>query len=124
MTAIHEKMRSLISFHISVALDRSADSKCGIECLKQSRVAERLEQALHGTLFERAWTDGLICLSGDEDDRNLLPANRQLLLQIGSGHAGHGDVEDQTPGLADAIGDEELFGRRERPNRIAQLSQQ
>src|SRR6266404_7630573 len=114
MTAIHEKMRSLDSFHISPRLDRSAHTKCGIERLKQSRVAERLEQALHGTLFERAWTDGLICLSGDEDDRNLLPANPQLLLQIGSGHAGHDDVEDQTPGLIDAIGCQELLSRRER----------
>src|ERR1700674_647016 len=122
MTAIHEKMRSLSSFHISLTLDRSAHPKCVIERLKQSRVAERLEQALHGTLFERVWTDGLICLSGDEDDRNLLPANRQLLLQIGSGHAGHGDVEDQTPGLTDAIGREEVFSGRKRPNRIAQLS--
>src|SRR5712664_4906497 len=119
MTSIHGQVRSRNAFHISVALDRSAHSKCGIERLKQSRVAERLEQALHGTLFERAWTDGLICLSGDEDDRNLLPASRQLLLKIGSGHAGHGDVEDQTPGLTDAIGREELFSRRERPNRIA-----
>src|SRR6266850_474529 len=102
-----------------LALDRSARTKCGIERLKQSRVAERLEQALHGTQFERAWADGLICLTGDEDERNLLPANRQLLLQIGSGHFGHGDVEDQTLGLTDAVGREELFGRRERPNRIA-----
>jgi hypothetical protein len=38
----------------SLALDRSAHSNCGIECPKQSRVAERLEQALHGTPFERA----------------------------------------------------------------------
>src|SRR6266403_56796 len=119
MAAIHEKMRSLNSLHISLALDRSAHSKCGIERLKQSRVSERLEKALHGTLFEGACTDGLICLSGDEDDRNLLPANRQLPLQIGPRHAGHDDVEDQTPGLADAIGCEELSSRRERPNRIA-----
>src|ERR1700676_2677650 len=103
MIAIHEKMRPQNSCHISLALDRSAHWKCGVERLRQSRVAERLEQALHGTLFEQACTDGLICLSGDEDDRNLLPTRRQLLLQIGSGHAGHGDVEDQTPGLTDAI---------------------
>jgi len=54
MAAIHEKMRSLNSLHISLALDRSAHSKCGIERLKQGRVAEWLEQARHGTLFERA----------------------------------------------------------------------
>jgi hypothetical protein len=105
MTAIHEKkVHSLNSIHISLVLDRSAHLKCGIEGLKKSRVAERFEQALHGTLFEQACTEGLICLSSDEDDRDLLPANRQLLLQIGSGHAGHGDVEDQTFRLADENG--------------------
>src|SRR6267154_3472074 len=124
MTAIHEKMRSLNSFPISLALHGSAHSKCGIERFKQGRIAERFEPALNGTLFEHACSDGLICLSCDENDRNLLPAKRQLLLQIGSGHARHGDVEDQTPGLSDAIGRQELFSRRERPNRIAKLPQQ
>jgi hypothetical protein len=52
MTAIHEKLRSLYSFHISLALDRSAHSKCSLERLKQGRVAEWLEQTRHGTLFE------------------------------------------------------------------------
>ena len=53
----------------------SVRSKCDIERLKQIRVAERLEQARHGTLFERLQTDGLVSLSGDEEDRNLLPAS-------------------------------------------------
>src|SRR5882724_2442326 len=99
----------------------SAHSKSGIERPKQSRVAEWLEEALHGTPLEHAWTDGLISVSGDEDDRNLLPAKRQFPLEIGSGHARHGDVEDQTSGLADAIGCEELFRRRERPGRKAKF---
>src|SRR6202171_1678414 len=100
---------------------RSAHSKSGIERLTQSRVAEWLEQALHGTLFEQAWTDGLISVSGDEDNRNLFPAKRQFPLEIGSGHARHGDVEDQTSGPADAIGREELFRRRERLDCKAEL---
>src|SRR6266478_9325117 len=119
MTAIHEMMRSLISCHISLALHPSAYSKCGVERLKQSRVAERFEQAFHGTLLEQPLTNGLICLSGDEDDRNCFPTYLQRLLQIGPGNAGHGDVEDQTPGLTDAIGREDLLSRRECPNRIA-----
>ena len=53
-----------------------------------------------------------------------LPAKRQFPLEIGSGHARHGDVEDQTSGLADAIGREELFRRRERLDRKAELPQQ
>jgi AhpC/TSA family len=62
MTGIHEKMRSLNSFHFSRG-DRSAHSECCIERLNQSRVPERLEQTLHGTLFERAWTDGFTCIN-------------------------------------------------------------
>src|SRR5882762_9461565 len=124
MTAIYEKMRSLNSYPVSQALHRSAHSKCGIERFKQGRIAERFEQALNGTLFEHACTDGLICLSGDENDRNRFPAKRPLPLQIGSGHAGHGAVETETPGLRDAIGRQELFSRRERPSRIAKLPQQ
>ena len=56
--------------------NRSVYSKSGIERLKQSRLTKWLEQALHGTLFEHAWTDGLIYVSGDEDNWNLLPATR------------------------------------------------
>ena len=74
--------------------------------------------------FEQARTDGLVSVSGDEDDRNLLPATLQFPLEIGSGHARHGDVEDQTSGLADVIGREELFRRRERLDRKAELPQQ
>jgi hypothetical protein len=71
--------------------------------LKQSRVAEWLEQALHGTLFEHSRAHSLISLSGDEDDWNLFPTKLQFLLKAGSGHSGHGNVEDQTSGFADAI---------------------
>src|SRR3984893_16305514 len=54
---------------------RSVHLKRGIERLEQSRLAERLEQTLHGTPFEQAWTDRLIAVSGDENDRNrLMPA--------------------------------------------------
>src|SRR5258707_13297529 len=102
----------------------SSHSKRGIERVKQSRVAEWFEQALHGTLFEHSRADGLISVSGDEDDRNLLPAKFQFLLEIRSCHARHGDVQDQTPSLVDVIRLEELFRRRERMGRKAQLPEQ
>src|SRR5690349_14148640 len=104
--------------------DRSAHSKCGVERLAQSFLSERLGQALHRPLREHAWTDGLIHARGDEYDRDLLPATHQFLLEIEARHARHGDVEDQTSGLTDAIGREELFRRRERPGRKAKLPQQ
>jgi hypothetical protein len=42
-----------------------------------------------------------------------VPAKLQFPLKVGSAHPRHGDVEDQAFGLADAIGREELFRRRE-----------
>jgi hypothetical protein len=113
----------IVYFPNSVA-ESSAHSKCGIERLKQGRIAEWFEQALNRTLFEQAWTHGLVCMSGDEHDWNLLPATRQFPLEIGSGHARHGDVKDQASGLGDAIGCQEFFCRGERLNREAELPQQ
>src|SRR6267378_7999359 len=88
--------------------DCSTHAKRCIDCVKQSLLAEWLEQAFHGAIFEHARTNGLVSVGSDEDDWDLLPAERQLPLEIGSGHAGHGDIEDQTAGLADAIRREEL----------------
>src|SRR4029453_18007833 len=105
-------------------LVRSASSKCGIERLTQSGIAKWLEQAFHGALFEQVWTDRFASVSGDEDDRYLLPPKHQFPLQIGPAHPRHGDVEDQTLSLTDVIGREELFRRRERLNREAQLPPQ
>src|SRR5271163_2856358 len=106
------------------ASHRSVHRKSGIERLPQSRIAEWLEQALHGTLFKQVWTEGLISVSCDEDDRNIQPAERQFPLEIGSGHTRHGDVEDQTSRLADAIGREELFRRHECLDSKTELAQQ
>src|SRR6185436_4905349 len=95
-------------------IHRSGHPECGIERLKQSRLAEWLEEALHGPQFEHPWTNTFISASGDEHDRNLLPAERQFPLQIGSRHARRGDVEYQTSCPANTISREELLRRRER----------
>ena len=105
-------------------MHHSGNSKRRIQCSKQSRVAEWLEQALYRSLCEQAWANRLVLVSGDEDDRNILPAKRKLILELGSGHAGHGDVENQTLGQAKEIGSEELFGRGEDLDRKSHLPQQ
>src|ERR1035437_10022680 len=102
MTSIDGHLRSLsnsifLAWRKSLA-DRSVHSKCRIQRLKQSHIAERLVQACHGTLFEQARTDRLISMSGDEDNGNLLSAKLQFPLEIGSSHTQHGDVEDQAFG--------------------------
>src|SRR5918995_1869973 len=116
-----------------MALDRSCRyswSSClphpkrGVESVEQRRLAERLEQVLHCALREQARTDRPVSVGGDEDNRNLLLPADQFLLQFGPRHAGHRDVEEQTARLADEIGREERFGRRERLGGKAQLAQQ
>src|SRR4029077_17936838 len=56
-------------------------SQCGREGPQQIRLAEWLEETRYGALFEQAGTDGLIWVRGDEDDRNLLAAQRQCSLE-------------------------------------------
>src|ERR1700678_1878770 len=102
----------------------SIQSNCGIERLKQFCIAERLEQKRHSTQFERSQTDGLVSVSGDEKDRNLLPAELQLFLEFGSGHTWHGDIENQAASLVDGVGREKCFRRCERSDRKSELHQQ
>jgi hypothetical protein len=54
--------------------DCSSHSQCSLERLKQSRIAEWLKHALHGTLFEQPRPHRFVPVRGDEDDRNLPPA--------------------------------------------------
>src|SRR5262249_12722564 len=76
----------------------SFDPKCYINGIQHCRVAERLVKELHGSLFERLLPGDFVFLTGDEDDRSLLPTTFQCLLKVKSGHFRHRDVEDQTPG--------------------------
>jgi hypothetical protein len=72
-------------------------------------------------MFEHPWTDSLVSLSSDEDDRDLLLPSPQFSLKVMAGHPRHSDVEKQTFSLVDAIGREELFSRRKCPNCKAEL---
>ena len=87
-------------------------------------VAERLEQALDGTLFDESLTQVLVPSCGDEDNRHRLSAPCQFLLQLGSGHTGHGDIKHQACGLRNTIGREKIFRRRKRPRFVTQFFQQ
>ena len=62
-------------------------------------------------VFEQS-ANRIISPPGDEDDRNLLTAESQFLLKIGSGHVRHGDVEDQALRLLGKIEAEKRFRRR------------
>src|SRR6185369_5041352 len=82
--------------------------KCRIDGIKQSGVAEWLEQTLHRTLFEHLWADGFIFLAGHEHDGDILLANLQFLLKVRAGHSRHKYIEDEAPCLVHTIGSEKL----------------
>ena len=50
----------------------SAHMKRDIEGLAQRGVSERLEQTFRGAFRQRARPDGLIAVTGNKDDRNVL----------------------------------------------------
>src|SRR6185369_2912321 len=60
------------------------------------------------------WTSRLIVVCSDEDDRNLLTANREFPLEIWSSHTRHRHVEQQTACLTKRVGSQELFRGRKR----------
>ena len=91
---------------------RLARSKRGPDCRKQMSLAEWLEQDADSSLFERSHPDGVIGLSCDEDDRNLLGSKPQLLLQFESAHIRHRNVQDEALRSMDIIGREEFRRRR------------
>src|ERR671918_691396 len=74
----------------------SAHPKRRIECVEERGIAERLEHAIYCASRDQVRMECLVALPGDENDRDLLPAAFQFALKSGSGHAGHGDVEEQT----------------------------
>jgi len=101
----------------------SLRSKCRVKLLEQSRVAEWLEQAFHGALFNQPLANDHISISRNEDDRDRLSPSSQFPLKIRSGHSRHGHVKEQASGLANAIRREELLGRRERAGSKTELLQ-
>src|ERR1700721_2923906 len=82
-----------------------------IKRLEKSGFTDGLEKAVYRALFEHARSDGLIFICGNKNYRNLLPPEDQLSLEVGTGHAGQGDIENKAFSCADAIGREELFSR-------------
>jgi hypothetical protein len=114
-----------ISFPIvQECVGRFGSRKCGVYRIPQGRVSEWLQQTFRRTLFEQPCAKCLVSLSGDEDDRNFMPANLQFLLKVRSRHVRNGYIENQAAGLFDAIGREELFRRRECPDCKAELPKQ
>src|SRR5580700_10064669 len=106
------------------AFVRLSPSKGGVDRITKGRIAEWLKQALHCIPPKEMWTCSFIRLGGDENDWSFHPTSLQFVLQVGTRHPRHRNIEDQTLGLAHAIGREKLFGRLKRLGGEAELPQQ
>src|SRR5581483_724044 len=95
-----------------------------LDRVEQRGLAERLQEAIDHSCVEQAGTQVFAAVGGDEYDRDRLSPAHQFLMQGGSGHRGHRDVEDQAIGLVDESGSEELLRRRERARGVAERLQQ
>lgn len=57
----------------------------------------------------------VVCVGGNEHDRNVPFHADELLLKLGPRHAGHRDVEDQASRIVGGVRFQEILGRREGP---------
>ena len=108
----------------SFSLPRSAPWQGGIQRRLQFLLTERLEQAGYRALRDELPAQALIGTSGDENNRNRLAAHAQLVLQLRSGHAGHGDIQYQATRRRDAAGPQKFVRRGERLRCESELAQQ
>src|SRR5262245_31201710 len=107
---------------------RAGPTQRGPDRIQQGCLAERLGQAVYGPAREQLWTDGAVCMGGNEDDRYLLPPPCQFLLKVGARHPRHRDVEEQTARFANDVGRREerfrgckrLGGKTELPQQVRQ----
>src|SRR4051794_4903610 len=83
----------------------------GVERVEQGGLAEWLEQAFVGSVCEEPWTIRRIGVGGNEDNGNLLAPADQFLLQLGSRHPRHRDVEEETTRLTHETRGEKRFSR-------------
>jgi hypothetical protein len=102
----------------------SGSSHCFAQRLPQRNVAEWLQKYVHRSLFEHPLMDRLVSLTGNEDDRNLVAATLELLLQIKTTHTWHSDIQYQTHGSVNAVGYKEFIGRRKSKSRKTEFLQQ
>ena len=101
-------------------------AKRGIQCVEQCRVAERLEQALHGTVRRADAVGAVLSAAGsDEDGRNVLPPTCQFRAAArGRTCPAWRCRESDSRVWLTKLGREERFRRRESLRGKAELPQQ
>src|ERR1700754_3810069 len=81
----------------------SAPLQCRVKRRSQLLLAEGLEQARYRAPRDELLAHGFVGTGGDEDDRQLVTAAGQFLLQLWPGHLRHSDVQYQAARRRDVL---------------------
>jgi len=77
-------------------------------------------QVTNDPILQSAGPDVVIGVGRHEDRRNRMPHVDEAFMELQSGHPGHIDVGDQAAGFANARGSEEIGGRCESLDSVAE----
>ena len=78
-------------------------AECRVNTVDKSRPLEVqwLVEEADGSGVQCAGPNGLVGMGGDENNRNVKAAMRQMILQVDAAHVWHLDVKYQTPRFRD-----------------------
>src|ERR1700752_539445 len=114
MDSSHSWLDLLPEFNILVSgkqlASRMLESR--IYRIEEFFLAERFVQKGYRAGFERARAGIVICVRGDENDRDSPVGRNHLTLEIESVHAGHSHVENQACRIARLIRTQKRVRRR------------
>jgi signal transduction histidine kinase len=100
-----------------ILLGRPAGPKRCTKALQQTRIVNGLSKAADDPIVEHAVP---VDIGGEEDRRNRVSGIDEMSVEVDSGHSRHLDVGDQAGGLNHPMGCEEIGGRPESLDGVAQ----
>jgi PAS domain S-box-containing protein len=103
-----------------ILLGRLAGRKRHAEALQQTRLVNGLSKIAYDPIVERAGAVGVVGVGSDEDRRNRVSGTDEVTVEVNSRHTRHLDVGDQASGFTQAMGCEEIGGRLESLDGVAQ----
>jgi hypothetical protein len=104
----------------TIRLGRLAGPEHRAEALQKTRLVNGLSKVADDPIAERAGPVGVVGVGSDEDRGNRVSGIDEVSVEVDSGHTRHLDVGDQAGGFTQAIGREEIGGRGESLDSVAQ----
>jgi Histidine kinase-, DNA gyrase B-, and HSP90-like ATPase len=103
-----------------ILLGRLAGAERRAEALQQTRLVNGLSKVADDPIVECAGPVGVVGVGSDEDRRNRVSGIDEMSVEVDSGHRRHMDVGDQAGGFGETRGCEEIGGRAESLDSVAQ----